>query len=106
MAKQTVTAHVFMERGYQPGLDGRTDYSHQSWAPTVWKCRVNDEEHRVYIGEQQVTIDAPEDFDPVPGQVAALEREKLAALELYQRTVAQINERLSKLLAITNEVQA
>ena len=37
---------------------------------------------------------------------AALEAAKQKAMDQYQRTVADINERLSKLLAITNEAEA
>lgn len=46
------------------------------------------------------------DINVVAAQVAGLEAEKQQALEAYQRTVADINERLGKLLAITNEVEA
>ena len=52
-------------------------------------------------------VDIPENFNPIPQQVAALERQKAEALQKYQTTVAEINERLSKLQAITcDEVPA
>lgn len=51
-----------------------------------------------------VTLPIPEDFNPVAVEVGALEARKLKALADYQRTVAEINTRLSKLQAITNEV--
>jgi hypothetical protein len=104
--KQKINAYVFMEHGYQENANGRMDYSAMRWAPSVWKCRVPDEDSRVFIGMQIVEVETPDDFNPVPAQVAALEREKLAALEAYQKSVADINERLSKLLAITNDVEA
>jgi len=53
-----------------------------------------------------ITVPLPEDFNPVAEEVAALNKQKALVLESYQRTVADINERLSKLLAITNEVEA
>ena len=56
--------------------------------------------------ERIVTVDLPENFNPVAAEVASLQEQKTQALEAYQRTVAELNERLSKLLAITNEVPA
>jgi len=53
-----------------------------------------------------LTFTPPSDLNLTAIEIAALEAEKLKALESYQRTVADINERLSKLLAITNEVTA
>lgn len=104
MAMQTVAVHLFMELDYAQDGDGRPNYyADKVWTPTIWKCRVSDEDGRVYVGEQSVTVEVPDAFNPVPGQVAALEREKAEALRKYQASVAQINERLSKLLAITHE---
>lgn len=97
MAQHTAPLHVYMEYSY----DWSSDDYQQKWRPTFKCFKAPDEEHRIYIGQQSVTFEVPDDFNPVPAQVAALEREKLAALEAYQRSVAQINERLSKLLAIT-----
>ena len=101
--KHTVTAFVFMELGYALNADGTPNYYKEKvWAPTVWKCRVDDKDDCLFIGAQQVVIDVPDDFNPIPHQVAALQAEKAATLDAYQRSVASINERLSKLLAITH----
>lgn len=98
--KQQITAHVFMS------FEWTKNYISKEWSPEVWRCKVEETGERVYIGEQTVTVDVPDDFDPIPGQVAALEAEKKAALDNYHVAVRDINERLSKLLAITNEVEA
>ena len=45
----------------------------------------------------------PPEINVVAQQVAGLEAAKAKALADYQKTVAEINDRLSKLLAITNE---
>lgn len=90
----TTTGYVFMSYQYDD------DYTKKSWAPQLWSCRVSDEDDRVFIGQSEFTVDIPDDFDPVPQQVAALEKQKLEALATYQRTVAEINDRLSKLQAI------
>ena len=102
MAKAQATAFVFMELKYQNDADEMTMYSEpQVWGPTTWMCRVDDNSERIFVSEQVITVDVPDDFNPVPHQVAALEAERAEALALYQRSVASINERLSKLLAIT-----
>ena len=104
MAKQTVAAHVFMESDYARTEDGHINYrAEKVWRPVIWCARVDDNDDRVFIGEQSVTVEVPDNFNPVPAQVAALEEEKRAALAAYQETVCRINERLSKLLAITHE---
>lgn len=53
-----------------------------------------------------VTLPLPEDFNPVSAEVISLEARKLTAWADYQSAVAEINTRLSKLQAITNEVAA
>jgi hypothetical protein len=65
-------------------------------------------EHGALIAsvERKVTVELPENFNPVAAEVASLQVQKTKALEAYQRTVAELNDRLSKLLAITNEPAA
>ena len=92
--KKTITGYVHMAYRYDD------DYRIKSWIPELWSCKVAENENRVFIEEQQFTVDIPDDFDPIPGQVAALEEKKREALAEYQRTVAEINDRLSKLQAI------
>jgi hypothetical protein len=96
--KVQVKVHVFMAFEYRA-----PDYACKKWVPDLWHCKVDENEDRVYIGEQTVEVDIPDNFDPVPKQVAALEKEKLKALAEYTKTVAEINERLSKLLAIEHQ---
>jgi len=90
----TTTGYVFMSYQYED------DYQKRSWMPELWSCKVEENENRVFIEKRQFTVEIPDDFDPVPGQVAALEKQKLKALATYQSTVAEINDRLSKLQAI------
>ena len=105
--QKTVNAFVFMELDYQTDENGKPIWRMPKvWSPEVWKCRVGDNDERIFIGEQSVEVEVPDDFNPIPSQVAVLEAEKVAALEAYQVSVARINERLSKLLAISNEVQS
>lgn len=75
------------------------------WGPVIYGFKAEDAEDIVFIREMKLEVEIPDDFDPVPKQVKALEKLKLEALEKYQKDVAEINERLNKLLALTNEVQ-
>jgi hypothetical protein len=100
MSKQQMDVYVFMEEGYTE------DYSRKEWRPHAWGIQVGDAHDRIFSHKIQVEVDVPDNFNPIPHQVAALEAEKEKALEEYQAKAAQINERLSKLLALTNEVVA
>lgn len=96
--KMTVTAFVFMEYDSDYFSDP-VDFE-KKWRPRLRACQLENTEDRVFIEKRQVIVEIPNDFDPVPGQVAGLEKKKREALAAYQRTVAEINDRLSKLQAI------
>ena len=88
--KVKVTAHIF--------------YSKYSWDEVgeyqLWFVKIADEEHRTYIGEQEVEIEVPDGYDPRAQQIAALEAEKKRVMAEYQKTVTGIQNRISKLQAI------
>lgn len=89
------TAHFYVKRGYsgEPEysmLSYKTDGLDPFWGPL--------------IGEAPVSFEVPADFNAVAVETACIEAEKTLALANYQRTVADCNERLAKLRAITNEV--
>ena len=54
----------------------------------------------------EVTLPMPKYFNVHTAQIDALQAEERQAVADYQATVASINERLGKLQALTNEVQA
>jgi hypothetical protein len=62
--------------------------------------KIDDCEHRTYVGEQEIEIEVPDNYDPRAQKIAALENHKLKVMADYQKTVDQINERISKLQAI------
>jgi hypothetical protein len=66
----------------------------------VFSVKFDDGEHRVYIGEQEIEIEVPDDFDPRAQQIAALVEQKQKVMADYQKTVTEINERINKLQAI------
>jgi hypothetical protein len=95
MSKQTVKHFLFMEHRWVGGS------FEMKWQPTIRHLHMDDEADRIFIREIDLEVDIPDDFDPTPHQVKALEAQKREALLKYQQTVAEINETLSKLQAIT-----
>jgi hypothetical protein len=82
-------------------------YNQYSWENkgdyTVYSCKLDDTEHRTYVGEQEIEIDVPDDYDPRTQKIEALQRHKLKVMADYQKTVTEINARISKLQAIECE---
>ena len=66
----------------------------------VFYCQLEDTEYRTYVGPQEIEIEIPEDYDPRAQQVAALEALKQKVMADYQKSVTEINDRISKLLAL------
>ena len=89
VVKGHMVAYHF-ERHMQPGT--------LHWTFTTSHSGKLDSE-TVAVIPHEFEFDTPE-INVIAAQVAGLEAGKLAALEEYQRTVAEINERLSKLLAL------
>ena len=54
------------------------------------------------VGPASLEYELPEGWNPVAAEIAALEDQKIAALDKYHKSVISINERLSKLQALTN----
>lgn len=55
---------------------------------------------RAPVVEHTLVFDMPADFDPRPGQIAALEERKREITAKFQATVTEINRRISELQAI------
>lgn len=55
----------------------------------------------VLVGKQPIEFEVPDDFNPVPVQVAMLEKEKEKAMKEFNERVFRINEQISKLQALT-----
>jgi LmbE family N-acetylglucosaminyl deacetylase len=82
-------------------------FNQYSWEQTgrytVYSCKLGDTESQTYVGEQEIEIDVPDDYDPRAQKIAALEAHKLKVMADYQKTVTEINTRISKLQAIEFE---
>ena len=66
----------------------------------VFYAKLNDDEHRTYVGSQEIEIEVPDAYDPTAQKLAALQKEKEKAQAEFAQKVAKINERISKLQAI------
>lgn len=88
--KVKITAHIY--------------HCQYSWEETseyqIMYVKLDDCEHRTYVGEQEIEIEVPDNYDPRAQKIAALEKHKLKVMADYQKTVDQINERISKLQAL------
>jgi N-acetyl-anhydromuramyl-L-alanine amidase AmpD len=62
--------------------------------------KLDDNENRTYIGEQEIEIEVPDNYDPRAQQIAALEALKQKVMADYHKSVMEINERIGKLLAL------
>ena len=67
----------------------------------VFSCKLGNEEHRTYVGEQEIEIEIPDNFDPRPAKIAALQRDLQKAAADYQKSVTDIQRRISELQAIS-----
>ena len=70
---------------------------------TPWDCRLWGEtaqDGRVYVKEHTTTVEVPDDFDPRPLQVAALEAKKQTVSAEFQARITEIDRQIQSLLAI------
>ena len=66
----------------------------------VASFKLDDNENRTYVGEQEIEIEVPENYDPRAQQIAALEALKQKVMADYHKSVMEINDRIGKLLAL------
>ena len=68
-----------------------------------WDCRTWDAasaDGRVFVKEHTTTVEVPDDFDPRPHQVAALDAEKQKARAEFQKRITEIDRQIQSLMAI------
>ena len=61
---------------------------------------IKDDVHYSYVGPQEIEVDVPENFDPRPAQIAVLEAKKQQVMADFQKSVTDINRRISELNAL------
>ena len=79
-------------------------HSKYSWQDKAeyeaFTCKLDDTDHRTLVGEQEVEIEVPDNYDPTPKKIAALEAQKAKVMADYQKSVTEINTRINKLQAL------
>jgi len=68
-----------------------------------WDCRLWGETAqggRIFVKEHLTTVEVPDDFDPRPQQVAALEAAKQKARAEFQERITETDRQIQSLLAI------
>ena len=66
----------------------------------IFSCKLDGDESHIYIGSQEVEIDVPDNYDPRPAQIAALQELHKKAAADYQSKVTEIQRRISELQAL------
>ena len=71
----------------------------------IYSHKFEDSDFRAHICECEIEIEIPDDFDPRPQQIAALEQQKQKVMAEYSVTLEDLNEKINKLQALeyTNE---
>jgi hypothetical protein len=88
--KLKTTIHIHYEK-YEWDKEGKY---------IVFYIKLDDTNYRTYVGEQEIEIEVPDNYDPRAQQVAALEAAKQKVMADYQKSVSEINDRISKLQAL------
>lgn len=71
------------------------------WGFSEYRDTANPSRNEVHSFAYGFDVEVPDDIDMVAAQIAALNAEKQRAMDLYQASVKEINDRLSKLQALT-----
>lgn len=66
----------------------------------VFYAKIDDSDHMTFVCEQEIEIEIPDNYDPRAQKIAALEKHKQKVMADFQKTLTEINARISKLQAI------
>lgn len=66
----------------------------------VLYTKIEDSGHMTYVNSQEIEINVPDNYDPRAQQIVGLEKQKQKVMADYQKTVTEINDRISKLQAL------
>lgn len=90
-----VTLDLFLHHHDCYGQDG-------PWR--LYGCDMSKHNMGVFVQQVAVTFDAPDNFNPIPGRVAALENQKRQLKAVFAKSLMEIEDSISKLTCLTNEV--
>jgi hypothetical protein len=66
----------------------------------AFNYKIDDTVHLTLVGEQEVELHIPDEYDPRAQKIAALEKQKQKIMADYQKSVTEINDRISNLQAL------
>lgn len=88
--KIKVTAHIHSQ---QYSCDEKPEF-------IFFSCKLEDTDYRTYVGEQEVEIEVPDNYDPRAQKIAALEKQKQKITADFQKSMNDIQRRIMELQAI------
>ena len=66
----------------------------------LFSIKLDDCDYRTYVSAQEIEIEVPDNYDPRAQQIAALSKQKQKVMADFEKSVAEINERISNLQAL------
>lgn len=85
-------------------IKGFVHYCKDAWDEhatyEIFPFNMSEHGGRVVVGEREFEIEVPDDFNPTPLQVAALEEQKRQLRLRLAKELASIDEQISKLTCI------
>ena len=78
--------------------------SQYSWEDSanyiVYSHKLDDTDYRTYVGEQEIEVEIPENYDPTAQKIAALKKEQEKLQAEFTKSVMEIKDRISKLQSL------
>jgi hypothetical protein len=88
--KIKLTAHVYYQKY---SWDNKGEF-------LLFYAKVGDTEDMTHVGEQEVEVEVPDNYDPRAQQIAALEKQKQRVMADSQKTITEIDGKISNLQAL------
>jgi hypothetical protein len=88
--KVKVKAHIYYQKYH---FEEKGQYQ-------IIYAKLPSDDTRTYIGEQEVEIKVPDDFDPRPAQIQALLDKRQSLMAETETRIQIINDRISNLQAL------
>lgn len=91
--KIKVTAHIHYSKYH---WEDNAEY-------VIYSFKVDGSSHMTYVGEQEIEVDIPDNYDPRNQQIAALNAQKEKLNKEFSESVMKINKQINSLMAIENK---
>lgn len=68
----------------------------------IYSFKADDSSNLTYVGEQEIEVDVPDNYDPRNQQIAVLNAQKERLNKEFAESVMKINQQINSLMAIEN----